>query len=158
MFPGDRFQLILKFFHMVDNKNLAAPGEPGYAPCAKFQPLVDRANMVFRHHYTPHQQLSVDESLVGTKNHTQLMQYLPNNHHHRWGIKLWMLCDAVTNYCLAFFVYQGATRIEDKDAMQKYGLAHTVVMKLLKMGNYICKGYHVFMDNLFMSVPLAEDI
>ena len=158
MFPRDRFQLILKFFHMVDNKNLAASGEQGYDPCAKFQPLVDHANTVFRHYYTPHQQLSVDESLVGTKNHTQLLQYLPNKHHHRWGIKLWMLCDAVTNYCLAFFVYQGAKRTEDKDAIQKYGLAHTVVMKLLKMGNYICKGYHVFMDNFFMSVPLAEDL
>jgi hypothetical protein len=70
MFPRVRFQLILTFFHIVDNKNLAAPGEPDYDPCAKFQPLVDHANTVFRHHYTPHQQLSVDESLVGTKNHT----------------------------------------------------------------------------------------
>ena len=69
-----------------------------------------------------------------------------------------MLCDMVTNYCLAFFVYQGAKRTEDKDAIQKYGLAHTVIMKLLKMGNYICKGYHVFMDNFFMAVQLAEDL
>jgi hypothetical protein len=67
-----------------------------------------------------------------------------------------MLCDTVTNYCLAFFVYRGAKRTEDKDAIQKYGLAHTVVMKLLKMGNYIFKGYHVFMDKFFMTVPLAE--
>jgi hypothetical protein len=59
---------------------------------------------------------------------------------------------------LSIFVYWGAKRTEDKDAIQKYGLAPTVVMKLLKMGNYICKGYHVFVDNFFMSVPLAEDL
>jgi hypothetical protein len=135
MFPTDRFQLILKFFHMVDNSNLAAPGEPGYDPCTEFQPLVECASRVFRHYYTTHQQFSVDDSMVGTKNHTQLLQYLHNKHHHRWKIKLWMLCDMVTNYCLAFFVYQGAKSTEDKDAIQKCGLAHTVVVKLLKMGN-----------------------
>jgi hypothetical protein len=37
MFPRDGFQLILKFFHIVDNKNLAAPGEPCYDPCAKLK-------------------------------------------------------------------------------------------------------------------------
>ena len=56
-FPRDRFQLILKFFHMVDNKNFAAPFEQVYDPCSKFQPLVDHGNTVFRHYYTPHQQL-----------------------------------------------------------------------------------------------------
>lgn len=86
MFSRDHFQLILRFFHTVNNSNLPAPGEPGYDPCAKFQPLVNHVSRVFRHHYTPHQQLSVDESLVGTKSHTQLMKYLPNNHHHCWGI------------------------------------------------------------------------
>jgi hypothetical protein len=60
-----------------------------------------------------------------------------------------MPCDAVTNYCLAFFVYQGAKSMEDKDAIQKCGLVHTVVMKLLKMGNYICKGYYISSDNFF---------
>jgi hypothetical protein len=87
---------------MVNNSNLPAPVEPGYDPCAKFQPLVDHVNRVFRHHYTPHQQLIVDESLLGTKSHTQLMKYLPNKHHHCWWIKLWMLYDSVTNYCVAF--------------------------------------------------------
>jgi hypothetical protein len=26
------------------------------------------------------------------------MQYLPNKHHHRWGIKFWMLCDSVWGF------------------------------------------------------------
>jgi hypothetical protein len=55
---------------MVDNSNLSAPGEPGYNPCATFQPLVEHANGVYRHYYTPHQQLSVDKSLAGMKNDT----------------------------------------------------------------------------------------
>ena len=146
MFSRDHFQIILRFFHMVNNSNPPASGEPGYDPCAKF---VYYVNTVFRHHYTPHQQLNVDESLVDTKSHTQLMQYLPNKLHHFCGIKLWMLCDSVTNYCVPFFVCEGSKHPKDKVAIQKHGLACTVVMKLLKMRNYMSKGYHIFMDNFF---------
>ncbi|PNF29783.1 hypothetical protein B7P43_G10690 [Cryptotermes secundus] len=135
MFSRDRFQLILKFFHLVDNKNLAGPRQPGYDPCAKFQPLIDQANSLF--HYVPHQQLSVDESLVGTTNHTQLMQYLPNKHHHRWGIRLWMLCDSVSKYCVSFFLYIGGAKNGENTSE---------------------KGYHIFMDNFFMSIPLAKEL
>jgi hypothetical protein len=42
---------------MVDN--LAAPVESGYDPYAKFQPLVETASGVSRHHFTPNKQRSV---------------------------------------------------------------------------------------------------
>lgn len=71
MFSRNRFQLSLKFFHFVDNSKFTTPVDP----CAKFQPLCDHANRLFRHFYIPYQQLSIDESSVGTKSHTSLMQY-----------------------------------------------------------------------------------
>jgi len=77
MFPRDHFQLILAVFHKVENKNLSAPGEPGYGPFAKFQPVVEHASRILRHRDTPHQQLSVVERLVGPNNHTQFLQYFP---------------------------------------------------------------------------------
>jgi len=67
MFSRIRFETILKFFHMVDTRNLPKPKQPGYDPCAGFSPLIDYANRMFRHYYTPNQQLSIDESLIGTK-------------------------------------------------------------------------------------------
>ena len=69
-----------------------------------------------------------------------------------------MLCDSVANYHVTFFVCQGSKRPEDKDAIQKHGLAYTVVTKLLKIGNYMSKDYHIFMDNFSMTVPLAKDM
>lgn len=51
---------------------------------------------------------SVDESLIGTKSHSALTQYLLNKKHHKWGIKFWMLCDSVIYYCLEFYCYRGA--------------------------------------------------
>nr|XP_031836771.1 piggyBac transposable element-derived protein 4-like [Nomia melanderi] len=102
--------------------------------------------------------MSIDESLMGTKNHTQLLQYLPNKHHHWWRIKLWMLCNSVSNYCLAFYIYRGAQSAADRFEIQENGLAHTVVMKLLTMGNYFSRSYHIFDDNFFASVSLAKTL
>jgi hypothetical protein len=73
---------LLRFLHLVNSEGLRGPGEPDCDPCVRYQPLVDHANRVFRHHYTPHQEISVDESLVGTENKTSLMQYVPNKHQH----------------------------------------------------------------------------
>ncbi|XP_049812674.1 piggyBac transposable element-derived protein 4-like [Schistocerca nitens] len=158
MFSRNRFQLLLRFFHFVDNSKLHPPGHPLCDPTAKFQVLVDIANNVFLRYYTPHQQLSVDESLVGTKAYSHLIQYLPNKHHHRWEVKFWMLCDSVVNYCLGFYVYRGAKSDDDKNEIKENGLGYVVVMKLLTLGSYMQKGYHVFCDNFFTSIPLAEKL
>jgi hypothetical protein len=96
------------FFHLVSNEGLPGPGKPEYDPCARYQTLVDRANWLLGHHNAPDQEINVNESLVGTKNRTTLMQYLHSKQHHRRGIKFWMLCNSLSIYCLAFFIYRGA--------------------------------------------------
>ncbi|XP_046988903.1 piggyBac transposable element-derived protein 4-like [Schistocerca americana] len=149
MFSRNRFQLLLRFFHYVDNSKLHPPGHPLYDPTAKFQVLVDIANNAFRRYYTPHQQLSVDESLVGTKAHSQLIQYLPNKHHHRWGVKFWMLCDSVVNHCLGFYAYCGAKSDDDKNEIKENGLGYVIVMQKVTM---------CFAITFYTSIPLAEKL
>jgi hypothetical protein len=156
MFTKYWFSHLLRFFHLVNNKGLPSPGEPEYIHSARYQPLVDHANRVFRYHYTPHHKISVDESLVGAKNKTSLMRYFPNKHHHHWGIKFWTLCDSVSNYCLGIFTYRGANSQED--SIQKNALGYTTVKKLLEIGRYLNKGYHGFVDNYFMSVPFVHHL
>jgi hypothetical protein len=119
MFTMHHISHLLRFFHLVNNEGLPRHGEPDYDPCARYQPLVDHANKVFKYHYTPHQEFSVDKSLLGTKNKTSLMQYLPNKHHRYWRIRFWMLCGSVSSYCLGVFTYRGARSQEDKDNIQK---------------------------------------
>ena len=63
---------------------------------------------------------------------------------------------SIANYYLGVFIYKGAKSIEDKTDIQKHALAYNVVMRLLKMGNSLSKGYHIFMDNYFISIPLAK--
>lgn len=54
----NRFQAILKFFHITDSSALPPHGSPNYNPCGRFQPLVDFANRLF-HHY------ELDEIMIG---------------------------------------------------------------------------------------------
>lgn len=107
MFTSNRFQLLLSFFHIVDNSKLPTSNHPDYDASRKFKPLTEHCNRLFKFFYTGHQQLAVDESLIGTKSQTAITQYLPNKHRHRWGIKLWVLCDSISNYCLSMICYKG---------------------------------------------------
>lgn len=74
MMALNRFQLIQKFFHIVDVRTLANRGEPSYDPCGRFQLIIDHANRVFKLYYYPTKSLSVDESLVGTKKRIAITQ------------------------------------------------------------------------------------
>ena len=67
------------------------------------------------------------------------------------GLKLWCRCDSDTGYCVAFNVYCGS----DRDNQQvNLDSGYRVVMDL--MPNYLNKHHHVFADNFFTSVYLAE--
>lgn len=78
-----RFTIILKLFDIIDVSILPKLGEVGYNPCRHYQPLIDHANRLFQHHYTPKQTLSVEESLVGTKKRFGLTQYVPKKKYPR---------------------------------------------------------------------------
>jgi hypothetical protein len=152
----NRFQAILKFFHITNSTTLPPHGSPDYNPCGRFQPLIDHANRLFHHYYVPYQKLSVDESLVGTKKRVALTQYMPKKKHHRWGIKLWVLCDAITNYCLQFYCYKGAKYEDNREEIERVGQGYSVVKKLMEMGNFLNKGYHLYLDNFFTSKKLVR--
>ncbi|KAG8254840.1 zinc finger protein [Homalodisca vitripennis] len=156
MFSRNRFQDILAYLHMVDTRNLPKPKEPDYDPCARVKPLIDHMNQISKRHYTPNKFLSIDESIIPTKCHNPLMQYMPKKH-HRFGVKLWLLCDAVTHYCVYFLVYKGAKNTE-RQQVKETSLGHNVVTKLLDVGGCLWKGFHLFVDNFFTSIRLAKSL
>ena len=80
--------------------------------------------------YDPHPQLSVDESMIGTKCRLSFIQYMPKKP-VKWGVKVWVLADSVTvtGYMYNFDVYCGANSSEQPHPK---GLAYGVVMKLLQ--------------------------
>lgn len=156
MLSRNRFEILLKFFHIVDKDTLPRLGEPNYDPCGRFQSLIDHCNRLFKQYYIPNEKLSVDESLVGTKKRIAITQYIPKKKHHKWGIKLWVLCDADTKYCYQFYCYKGARYETERARIDRFGLGYTVVVKLLEMANLLNKGFHMFLDNFFVTKKLAR--
>ena len=99
MFSRNRYQNILKFLPLVDKKKIPKRNDLSYKPSLRFKPLIDFANRKFLHYYNPRRELSVDESLVGTKGKTSMLQYIPSKR-SRFGVKFWMLVESVTGYVL----------------------------------------------------------
>lgn len=147
----NRFQLILKFFHLINVKRIPRRDSPSYNPAAHFEPLVRIMNDRFRHHYVPAQELSVDESLVGTRGRSVMKQYIPTKK-HKYGVKLWMLVESTTAYILNIDVYKGKKYDNSPIGIP---FASYIVLNLLAAANLLQKAYHVFCDSFFTSLDLA---
>ncbi len=73
----NRFQQILRYFHMVDNSTAPDNTSPGYDKLWKIRPLIDHINQVSQANFTLGKNVSVDESMIGTKARISFLQYLP---------------------------------------------------------------------------------
>ncbi|CAC5361958.1 unnamed protein product [Mytilus coruscus] len=153
MFSRNRFQNILKFLHLVDTKKLPKRNDPAYKPSQKVQTF-DFVNRKFLRYYNPRRELAVDESLVGTKGKTSMLQYIPSKR-SRFGVKFWMLVESVTGYVLQMDVYHGK-RFDPTPVATLQGT--NVVMNLMKNSHLLGKGFHVFADSFFTSLNLANKL
>ncbi|CAC5411670.1 unnamed protein product [Mytilus coruscus] len=106
MFSRNWFQLILKFFHITNNDMIPNRDDPQYSPTGKFQCFVDLFNAKFKQYYTPNQSLSIDESLIGTRGRSIMIQYIPSKA-AKFGVKLWVLAESITGYIVHLNVYKG---------------------------------------------------
>ncbi|UYV73898.1 ZKSCAN1 [Cordylochernes scorpioides] len=147
-----RFELLYSCFSLIDDSNLVPSSHPDYNPTARFEKLIEHVNNKFIYYYKPTQNLRVDESLVCLKKRTRLRQYMPQKHHGRFGVKLWMLCESKTGYCLRMKPYKGKLSPIIKS------LSYEVPMNLLQESRLLGKGYHLITDNFFTSINLAKDL
>ena len=102
--------------------------------------------------YNPHCQLSIDESMIGTKCRLSFIQYMPKKP-TKQGIKVWVCCDAITGYIYSFTVYTGA---DPAKPTHPKSLAYDVVMDLMQSRLGISRA--VYMDNFYSSPELFEDL
>ena len=69
----------------------------------------------------------------------------------KFGIKLWVICEADAGYCLRYQIYTGKL-----DQGQEHGLAHRVVFDLAE--NYLDKGHRIYFDIFYSTVKLSQDL
>ncbi len=150
--PRDRFRQILRYIHVVDYTTAPSCSDPQRDKLWKVRPLINCLEKVSKELYSPNKQLSIDESMIGTKCRLSFIQYLPKKP-TKWGIKVWACCDAITGYIYSFEVYTGA----DKSAPKSdHGQGYDVVMKLVSP--LLGKGYTVYTDNFYSSPQLFQDL
>ena len=148
MFSRNRFQIILRCFHLVNNKTTPQRDRDFYDPSAWFKPLLEHANMVFKRYLTPKHELSIDESLIGTKARSVMTQYIPSKS-SKFGIEIWMLVEAATGYIIHFLPYKGRRHDPVPNGEQQ---GSYIVLKLLRAADLTGKWYryHVFCGIFFL--------
>lgn len=57
---------------------------------------VQDANTMFTRYYQSQQDICVDETLLGTRGRTAMLQYIPSKHLKFW-VKIWVLVESATN-------------------------------------------------------------
>eukprot|EP00117_Sycon_ciliatum_P009136 scpid41389/ scgid11550/ PiggyBac transposable element-derived protein 4 len=96
---------------------------------------------------------SIDEELVAWKGRFGFRQYIPSKR-GCFGIKVYALCED-SGYMHSFLVYVGKDQtMFTADVVKELGVSGAVVAKL--MPPLESQGYHLYVDNWYLSMPLAN--
>ena len=97
-FTRDRFFTLQSVLHFPQ-----LPGDN--SKLRKVQGIVQHFSRQFQTYSIPKQHGSIDESLIGYEGLAPVIEYLPNKYHHRFGFKLFCLCESETGYIVNFTIY-----------------------------------------------------
>ena len=139
----DRFLNILRFLHIVDNKNRANP-TIRKDKLWKIRPFIDSLSSQFKTLYHPGKQLSLDEGTCPFKGRVSFATYNPRKP-NKYGIKLYQVCDGVTGYCCNFKV----------STNESIGIEQ-LVFDLLR--DHLGKGHEVYMDRYYTTAALFHEL
>ena len=146
MFPSvmsrERFQSIMRFLHSGDK-----PQQPDDR-LAKVRFLINHLNNTMPEIYTPHKELSLDESMMLWRGRLVFRQYIKNKR-HKYGVKFFELCSD-DGLVMKVQIYSG-TKLTDTESLGQTG---SIVLHLMEP--YLDKGYHLFTNNWYNSVSLTE--
>ena len=147
--PRDRFQEIFWLLHISS----VDPDQPP-RKIDKVRDLLDLLLPRYREYYTPTQNISIDETMVGFRGRFGSTQYMPQKP-TKWGIKAFTMADGANGYMLNVLVYTGAQTLEGADSRyESLPVPGRVVMDVIEP--YLDKGYHCFTDRYYSSVPLVQ--
>jgi hypothetical protein len=93
-------------FHLNNNNANAARGQPGYDPLFKIQPVTDTLVTKFQDVYTPEEQLTI-EAICPFRGRIFFRVYIKGKP-HKYGIKMFEVCEAKSCYMYNLDVYTGA--------------------------------------------------
>lgn len=140
----DRFFAILANFHINDNATYIPYNTVGHDPMHKLRPYLDHLLSSFPDCLSPSENLTIDEGTCGFRGRVRFRVYNKNKP-DKYGMKLYVVCDAATGYVLKFEPYTGKS--EDNTILALYG-------RLLD--RYLEKNHTVYMDRFYTSPILCD--
>ena len=145
----DRFLLLLSFLYYADNENRIT-GDRIWQVREILSMFLTR----YKKYFYPFQKMVVDEAIILFKGRLVFKQYIPTKR-HRFGIKLFVLCDCDTGIVLDMIVYTG-TDIDIPKASKNdpMGMSGAIVKKM--MAPYMGRGHILYTDNWYTSPALCQ--
>ncbi|XP_026819020.1 piggyBac transposable element-derived protein 4-like [Rhopalosiphum maidis] len=147
LMPRNRFQLLLRFFHLANNDEILDHDRLG-----KIRPLVDMLMKTYNDAKIPGENVVIDESMIPFRGRLIFRQYLPNKS-SKYGIKLYKLCDSI-GYTYKIIVHSG--KDSNLSLQTNFPAAGKVVMEL--MDGYLNEGRTSIIDNFYTSLKLAHTL
>ena len=139
----NRYQDILRYLHVVDNRS-SQDSSATQDALWKLRPFVDRLLSRFKALFEPGKELSLDEGTCPFKGRVGFRTYNPKKP-HKWGIRLYEVCDALTGYCLSFKISSGES-----------SSVSGIVLELMQ--DYLHKGHELYVDRFYTSIPLFLEL
>ena len=150
----ERFELICKFLHFIDNEIL--PTYQGPPRFFKIYPAIYHLNINFQTLYLPNQNFTIDEILTPWKGRLSIRQYLPLKA-SKFGIKTFELCESRKGYLWSFLVYRSKnTALQSNLITPVTPKIATVALELLE--SLFGRGHTLWLDNFFNSSELARKL
>lgn len=151
----NRFILITRFLHFVDNDNLDVMIHGYDRKLLKIAPILEHCNQKFREMYVPKRHLSLDESLLLWKGRLSWIQSIRTKA-ARFGIKSYEICEAESGYLLKMKIYTGKNTSHSAQT-EIHGFTGVTSKVVIEMAtDYLNKGHCLVMDNYYNSVELTR--
>lgn len=140
----ERFLAILSFIHLSDNQNPRAQTDKLY----KVRYFYEYVQRQWAYYYQPGKEINIDEGMVPFTGRLGFLQYIKRKP-HKWGIKVFLLCDSASAYCLKSTIYTGNdTQIENQTEALVKDLVHA----------YQNQGHVLYVDNFYTTISLMLEM
>lgn len=151
-----RYEMIMRFFHFNDNTQCPPRNHPNSDKLYKIRPLINSFSQRFAELYVPEKNISVDESLVPFSGRLGIKQYIPSKK-AKYGVKFYKLCERAMGYLYAFRIYEGRDfQLQPPECPAYMGTTGKIVWDLAYP--LLKKGYHIYLDNFYTSLPLFRHL
>ena len=155
------FQAILSNLQVSDSTLDLPHDHICHDPLYKVCPMLDMMDRTFVQSYKSGRDLSFDEGCCPYKGRVIFRCYNPKKP-AKWHLKMFEVSDSRTGYVIAFDIYTGKNKTRcalNADVLDPQLTQTTkVVLGLMKKGNLLGRGHHVYMDNYYSSPDLFFEL